>query len=151
MNIIDKLKDKLDNIIYPITIERAIYDDGGTRLDSKINAINDRFTVENITISPIATATTAGIQAFKVGDIVTISGVIVRTGGNLLMNATTETTIATIPDLANRPSVQVETAGVSDYASDPVIVRVLPNGNISVFCLNTGLAVRFSITYNTKI
>lgn len=41
---IDFIKDRLGNIIYPVTKEKAVYDDDNIRLDNKLNSIKDDFT-----------------------------------------------------------------------------------------------------------
>lgn len=47
--LIDKLKDKLGNFIYPITSTNAVYStDGLTRLDNKLTSIDTSFTDETI-------------------------------------------------------------------------------------------------------
>lgn len=40
---IDFIKDRLGNIIYPITKEKAVYDDDNIRLDNKLRNIDDKF------------------------------------------------------------------------------------------------------------
>lgn len=37
ISVIDNLKDKSDNIVYPRTLVKAVFDDNGTRLDSLLN------------------------------------------------------------------------------------------------------------------
>ena len=41
MSIIKPLKDKLKRTVYPRTVERAVYDDNGVRLDNKLNTKAD--------------------------------------------------------------------------------------------------------------
>ena len=46
--------------------------------------------------------------------------------------------------------VELRNTEKKNSANNPVIVRFLTNGDISIYSTANGLAVRFSITYNTK-
>lgn len=107
INIIKTLKDKLGNIIYPQTREKAVYADDNTRLDNKlagmISSINGKFDKSSIAQSAeISDATKVHSSAVTAAMATQISGLMAITNNLTWVSINTSSwTINSVVSLIN--------------------------------------------------
>lgn len=145
--LIDKLKDKLGNFIYPITSTNAVYSaDGLTRLDNKLTSID---TATDITFTPISGYTFTGQMYVKNNQVNLVGYVSINTGNIPIPFNSSIGTFST----TYAPSASVNPCGIvygSGYVFGNSLVSILSTGAVYI-AFNTANVQRIYINTSWKI
>lgn len=134
---IDRIKDKLGNIIYPITTEKAVYDELGTRLDVKLEQLN----YATLFPTPLSNVSFLNNHGYEKNKEVKGGGQVVFSSGGLTNNNWTQ--FATI----SKPPATRLYFPFSVIGTTSGCLRIDPDGKMFCYNSNGTTVTNFTIYY----